>query len=236
VATGKGSEGDEKQGGVVVVGAPAQWQHWRRGPAVIYKGRGKGPAKHPRCICCFPKSVAGQEVPLRYGVRLVLCADHRDPRFLHSRGGRDFLAATSALFRSLGLTGRRYHEALMAFLEEVRDTGRPTPRRRPGSYAWPDLRRDAEQAWHCGATFEQGCQLVYTHEEPITRRLRLPSLATVRRWWREKRWMLPRPAPGRKPATASTPPGDPLDDRAVMLHVTPPFRAGPALSGPGRPP
>jgi hypothetical protein len=233
--SGASGEGG-KQGGVVVVGAPAQWQHWRRGPAVIYKGRGKGPAKHPRCICCFPKSVAGQEVPLRYGVRIVLCMDHRDPRFLHSRGGRDFLAATSALFRSLGLTGRRYHDALLAFLEEVRDTGRPTPRQRPGSYAWPELRRDAEQAWQFGASFEQGCSVVFTHDEPVTKRLRLPSLATVRRWWREKRWMLPRPAPAPAPVDAPAPPADRLEDRAPMLHVAPPYRAGAASTTPTRPP
>jgi hypothetical protein len=221
-----------------VVGAPADWQHWRRGPAVIYKGRGKGPAKHPRCLACFPKSVAGQEVPLRRGVRLVLCADHRDARFLHSRGGRDFLAATGALFRSLGLTGRRYHDALLSFLDDVRDTSKPTPRMRPGSYAWPELRRDAEQAWQAGASFEDGCHIVYTHGEPITRRLRLPSLPTVRRWWRQKRWMLPRPAPARPDVAASPPPAvDRLDDRAPMLHVVPPYRrAGDDLIGSLRPP
>jgi hypothetical protein len=230
--SGSGGRGSgEKRGGIAVIQAPAVWQHWRRGPAVIYKGRGKGPAKHPRCIACFPKSVAGQEVPLKRGVRLVLCADHRDVRFLHSRGGRDFLAATSALFRSLGLTGRRYHDALMAFLDEVRDTARPTPRHRPGSYAWPELRRDAERAWRQGASFEDGCRIVYTHEEPITCRLRLPSLTTVRRWWREKRWMLARPGPLSEPA--AQPPNDPLDERLPMLHVTPPFRPGrePARAG-----
>jgi hypothetical protein len=224
----------------VVVEGAATWQHWRRGPAVIYKGRGKGPAKHPRCICCFPKSVAGQQVPLKRGVRIVLCADHRDPRFLRSRGGRDFLAATSALFRSLGLTGRRYHDALVAFLDDVRNTRVATPRHRPGSYAWPDLRRDAETAWRHGATFEDGCRLVYTHQEPITTRLRLPSLPTVRRWWRDKRWMLPRPSP----QTTTTPPNppnppdqpDPLDDHAPMLHLTPPYRPRSELSVVGRPP
>jgi hypothetical protein len=205
------------------VSGPAEWQHWRRGPAVIYKGRGKGPAKHPRCIACFPKSVAGQEVPLTRGVSIVLCADHRDPVFLHSRGGRDFLAATGALFRSLGLRGARYQKALLGFLEDVRRTRVPTPRRRPGSYAWPVLRRRAEEVWVQGGGFEDGARVVYTHDEPITTGFELPSLSTVRRWWREKRWFLPRPAAvGERPPP--TPPRASLDDRAPMLHVRPPYR------------
>jgi hypothetical protein len=191
---------------------------------VIYKGRGRGPAKHPRCIACFPKSVAGQVVPLSRGVSIVLCADHRDPAFLHSRGGRDFLAATGALFRGLGLSGRRWQEALSTFLDDVRATRGPTPRRRPGSYAWPGVRRRAEEVWNAGGSFEDGMRAVYTHVEPITTGFSLPSLSTVRRWWRQKRWFLARPVREARRAKASI---EPLEDRVPMLHVRPPYRPVP---------
>jgi hypothetical protein len=203
---------------------PTEWQRWRRGPAVIYKGRGRGPAKHARCIACFPKSVAGQEIPLGRKVVITLCADHRDPVFLHSRGGRDFLAAVGAMFRSFGLPGSHRMEALRRFLDDVRQTGVPTPRHRPGSYAWPGMRRAAEQAWADGGTFEDGARAVYTLQEPVPAGMSLPSVATVRRWWREKRWFLPRPGP-RPPRTL-----DPLDERTSMLHVRPPYAPPKELS------
>ena len=70
--------------------------------------------KAVRCAACFPRSVAGQMIPLRYGVTIALCEDHRDPAFVHSRGGRDFLAALTTTFESLGLRGARYGKAIQA--------------------------------------------------------------------------------------------------------------------------
>ena len=120
--------------------AIAVWDCYAQGPIRRYKSRGKGPAKKPRCCCCFPKSVAGEEVPIGCGITIVLCLEHRDVRFIQSRGGRDFLAAVATMFDSFGLKGTRYHVALTRFVNKVRDRNVPTPRRRPGSYAYPELR------------------------------------------------------------------------------------------------
>jgi hypothetical protein len=175
--------------------AVAVWEQWRQGPIRRYKGRGKGPAKKPRCCCCFPKSAAGEEVPIGCGVAIVLCADHRDVRFIQSRGGRDFLAAVATMFDSFGLKGKRYHVALTRFVNKVHDKAKPTPRRRPGSYAYPQLREAAEKVWAAGGDYDDGEDVVFrgfldlqypSHIPP-------PNTQTVRRWWRECRWIVRRP-------------------------------------------
>ena len=140
--------------------ATAGWDASQRGPVRRYKGHGSGPGKAVRCVACFPRSVAGQMIPLKYGVVIALCEDHRDPAFVHSRGGRDFLAALSTLFESLGLRGARYRKAAQAFVADVLAMGTPTARHRPGSYAWPDQRRTAETVWAQGGSYHDGETLV----------------------------------------------------------------------------
>src|SRR5690242_21964065 len=109
----------------------ATWDATQRGPVRRFRDDGSGPDHAPRCVACFPCSVAGQMIPLRYGVTIALCADHRDPAFLRSRGGRDFLAALATTYESLGLHAARYRQALRAFLDDVLAMGTPTPRHRP---------------------------------------------------------------------------------------------------------
>ena len=110
----------------VADGGVAVWDASQRGPVRRYKGHGTGPTKAVRCAACFPQSVAGQMIPLRYGVTIALCEDHRDPAFVHSRGGRDFLAALTTTFESLGLRGARYGKAIQAFVSDVLAMGTPT--------------------------------------------------------------------------------------------------------------
>ena len=187
-----------------------------RGPVRIYKNREAGrPRKAPRCVCCFPQSRAGQVVPLRYGVQLVLCEDHRDPEWITAASGRFFLASVAETFRSLGLTGRRYGRALRAFVEDARQRSLPAPRRRPGSYTWPDLRERAEQVWAEGGAYHDGEQallaVVAAERAPDWP---MPSPHTVRRWWREKRWLF-----GNRESAGQT-------DRAVTTSTS-------AVRGPG---
>ena len=162
----------------------AGWDAAQRGPVRRYKGHGSGPSKAVRCVACFPRSVAGQMIPLKYGVVIALCEDHRDPAFVHSRGGRDFLAALSTLFESLGLRGARYRKAAQAFVADVLAMGTPTPRHRPGSYAWPDQRRTAEAVWANGGSYHDGEAVVLAFFTQPLPAIRPPSTHTIRRWWR----------------------------------------------------
>jgi hypothetical protein len=213
--------------------AAAVWAHHERGPVRRYKGRGEGPMKASRCIACFPRSVAGQVVPLRYGVEITLCEDHRDPAFVHSRGGRDFFSALTTTFESLGLRGKRYSLAIRAFVDDVLAMGEPTPRHRPGSYAWPDQRRAAEAAWGQGGTYHAGEAVVLAFFVGMPATMRPPSPHTIRRWWRDRRWLTPRPSPPRRQRVE-------LTDRRITVHLNRderhPALAGSRLARPGAPP
>ena len=174
-------------------GPVAVWSPGPRGPARIYKARDhQGPRKAPKCLACFPRSCAGQRVPLPYGVSLVLCAEHRDPRFIAGRSGRDFLAAIGELFSSLGLTAGRYQRALMAFVTAVSEPTKAA-RHRPGSYAWAARRQDAERVWSRGGSFEQGLRAAHADPPEPRARAGIPTSRTVRRWWHDRRWQPPLP-------------------------------------------
>jgi hypothetical protein len=209
----------------------ATWDASDRGPVRQYKGRGKGPLKAVRCAACFPRSVAGQMIPLRYGVAIALCEDHRDPAFVRSRGGRDFVAAMTTTFESLGLRGARYGKALREFVADVIAMGTPTPRHRPGSYAWPEQRRDAEAIWAGGGSYHDGEAAVLAYFEKPVPGMRAPSGHTIRRWWRDRRWLTPRPSPPprRRPAP------DLIDRRPVTRLVRSERHPDLAASGIPRP-
>jgi hypothetical protein len=172
------------------------WRPTRRGPPRIYKNRShRGPKKAPKCVACFPDSCAGQRVTLPYGVSLVLCAEHRNPRFIASDSGRGFLAALADVYDGLGLTARRYSAALRRFCELCATAG-PGPRHRPGSYHHAARRQAAEQVWAGGGTFRAGLAAALANPPPATCAFRPPSLQTLRRWWRQRRWE--RPPVGRR--------------------------------------
>ena len=167
------------------------WSPGPRGPARIYKNRShQGSKKAPRCVACFPGSRAGQRIPLAYGVTLVLCGQHRDPRFVASRSGRDFLAAVGELYSGLGISARRYGEALRAFVRQCTNPPRPK-RHRPGSYSHAKRRQDAEAIWAAGGTFEAGLAVRWPTRRPPSTAPPHPSNRTVRRWWLHRRWLHP---------------------------------------------
>ena len=95
-------------------------------------------------------------MPLGRGVVVVLCPDHRDPGFIGERAGRPFVSSMGATLASLGLRGRRYTDALVGFIEECKRRDVPTPRVRPGSYAWPGARLAAERRWAHGGSYHEG--------------------------------------------------------------------------------
>ena len=76
--------------------------------------------------------------------------------------------------------------------------GTPTPRHRPGSYAWPEQRRDAEAVWAGGGGYHDGEAAVLAYFTRPVPGMRAPSGHTIRRWWRERRWLTPRPSPPRR--------------------------------------
>jgi hypothetical protein len=150
----------------------------------LYKARGV-PVKQPVCAICADRT-RGRTVSLRltHGITIWLCAAHASPEFQHRRNGHDFVVTLQRLWQAHGCLTAARGRALAAHLDALAG---PPPARRPGSYAWPDLRRRAEAEFALGGP-------------PLATIMRLrricadgpaapPSVRTMLRWHREGRWL-----------------------------------------------
>jgi hypothetical protein len=135
---------------------------------------------------------------MTHGVTICLCAAHRSPEFLRRRGGRDLVGRLHALWSGAGCLTRNRARALEAHLRRV---GQPGEAARPGSYAWPELRTEAEARFAAGERPETViAELRSRHAgDPA----RPPSSRTMRRWFQDGRWLAPEDL-------ASAPSGEPL--------------------------
>jgi len=151
----------------------------------LYKARGV-PTKRAVCAICVERTRGRTvEVGFGYGVRVWLCEGHASPEFQTRRSGRDLVLTLQRLWQAHGVLTTARSKALTAHLNACRGAA---PRPRPGSYAWPDLRAEAERRFAAGA----GPHAV-ARELPSWR-LReyvwpLPSGRTVRRWHAQRRWL-----------------------------------------------
>ena len=98
----------------------------------------------PHCVICG-HSGRGEAAAfhMTHGIVVWLCPAHRQPRFLRRKRGRVFAERLHAAWLSAGRATRRHIAALAAHQRRV--TPEPAARERPGSYAWPKLRRTAEE-------------------------------------------------------------------------------------------
>jgi hypothetical protein len=160
----------------------------------LYKARGV-PVKSPVCAICLDRTrgrTAQRE--LTHGVRVWLCAAHHSVDFLSRNAGRDFVVTLERCWRAHGCLTRARDRALTAHLLALRSTATRAVRPRPGSYAWPKLRREAERAFARGesvlATIHRlRAQYAGGHAT-------VPSIRSMRRWFSQGRWLrLPAPAP-----------------------------------------
>jgi hypothetical protein len=155
----------------------------------LYKARGL-PTKQPVCAICVERTRGKtQRVALGYGVAVWLCPGHASREFQTRRSGRDFVRTLSGVWQANGCLTAARSRALHAHLDSLQS--RPA-RPRPGSYAWPELRRQVEAAYADG---------LHPHDvaEPIrtiyaTCPAHPPSRRTLQRWAAQRRW-LSRPPP-----------------------------------------
>jgi hypothetical protein len=159
----------------------------------LYKARGV-PVKMPVCAICLDRTRGRTlERELGYGVRIWLCSVHHSVEFMRSNAGRDFGVTLLRIWRSQGCLTRARSRALAAHSNAVRALGRRTARPRPGSYAWPRLRREAEEC------FARGDRVLATiarlRERHVLDHATVPSVRTMQRWFTQGRWLrLPAPA------------------------------------------
>jgi hypothetical protein len=155
----------------------------------LYKARGV-PLKQKVCAICVERTRGRtRSVELGYGVSVWLCEGHASDAFRRQRAGRDFVLTLERLWSAHGCLTLPRRRALDAHLAALRPSRTRPTRRRPGSYAWPALRREAEAAFASGSPVRQ-----------TTMRLRAlhargaavpPSSRTFRRWAHERRWLEP---------------------------------------------
>ena len=160
-------------------------------PPTLYKAR-QVATKQPVCAICVDRTRGKtQKLQLTHRVSVWLCADHASPQFQTRRSGRDFVTTMAAVWKANDCLTTARSKALTAHLDKLRQ---PKPQRpRPGSYAWPDLRRTVEAGYAAGATPGEIAPAVHARYAECP--ARPPSRRTIQRWHAQRRWLLEPRAP-----------------------------------------
>jgi hypothetical protein len=150
----------------------------------LYKAR-KVPTKQPVCMICIDRTRGKtQLVRLGYGVSVWLCTAHASTQFQRQRNGRDFARTLLGVWQASGCLTAARHKAVQAHLTSL--TIHPA-RPRPGSYAWPELRRSLEHDYASGARPADIAHRV--HQRYATCPAHPPSPRTLQRWHHQRRWL-----------------------------------------------
>ena len=150
----------------------------------LYKARNL-PLKRAVCAICVDRTRGRtEEVRLGYRVTVWLCPGHAAQGFQTKRGGRDFVRTLWGVWQANGCMTAARQRALDAHLASLRGT---TARQRPGSYAWPQLRRRLEARYAAGAAPLDPAQLGDASCGTCT--AHTPSRRTLQRWHAERRWL-----------------------------------------------
>ena len=150
----------------------------------LYEARNL-PLKRPVCAICIDCTRGRtEEIRLGYRVSVWLCPGHASHAFQTTRGGRDFARTLMGVWQANGCMTQARQRALDAHLHRQRGHHR---RARPGSYAWPELRRRLEARHAAGAPPLDPGEL---GAHPCGRcTAHTPSHRTLQRWHAERRWL-----------------------------------------------
>jgi hypothetical protein len=155
-------------------------------PPTLYKAR-QVATKQPVCAICVDRTRGKtQKLQLTHRVSVWLCQDHASPTFQTRRSGRDFVTTLAAVWKANDCLTIARNKALTAHLQSLRAPKPPRPC--PGSYAWPDLRRDVERAYRDGVTPQEATR--HVNEQHGAGPARPPSRRTIQRWHAQRRWLV----------------------------------------------
>ena len=159
-------------------------------PSPLYKCRGV-PVKSPICAICLDRTRGVTRLrELTHGVRVSLCEGHNSIEFMRSNGGRDFVVTLLRTWGAQGCLTRSRSRALELHLGAVRAAATRLSRARPGSYAWPRLRREAEDHFARGDGVSRPSIACASASRDHAK---VPSVRTMRRWFSQGRWLRPPP-------------------------------------------
>lgn len=122
---------------------------------------------------------------MTHRVAVQLCPRHRDVRYLRRDGGRAFASALEEVWRAHGVASAFRRAALRT--HRRRYGARADAGRLPGSYSWPALRAEAERRFAADEPPDAVIDDLRTRhgEDHAT----VPTRQTMRRWFREGRWL-----------------------------------------------
>jgi len=143
----------------------------------------EAPVRTTCAVCGGDRRVTGFH--LTHGVVVQLCQPHRNLRYLSRRGGRDLTEHLERVWRAHGMANATRMRALAA--HRRRYGSRPPVGHRPGSYSWPALRQEAERRF--AAAEPPDVVIVDLRQRHIDDVASAPSVQTMRRWFREARWV-----------------------------------------------
>ncbi|HEY3764117.1 MAG TPA: hypothetical protein VGL44_03080 [Gaiellales bacterium] len=126
-----------------------------------------------------------EQVRLTHRVSVWLCPDHASAAFQTRRGGRDFVRTLMGVWQANDCLTVARDRALRAHLDRLAGPGPARPR--PGSYAWPELRRFIEARYAVGVTPAEVTPTVHTRF--ATCPAHPPSRRTIQRWHAQQRWI-----------------------------------------------
>jgi hypothetical protein len=155
-----------------------------------YKNR-KLPRDRQLCLVCQLKTrLPVVEVHLDYDVSVHLCTVHASRAFQSMRRGRDFVVTIERAWQAANCLTPDRRRALAAhrdrFRRRRRGAPRPPERSKPGSYAWKFLRDQLERRAAAGeAAMSIIRDLRERHRHDVAD---MPSISTMRRWYRQARW------------------------------------------------
>ena len=139
-------------------------------------------------ICGYRTLGAARPLALGYGVSIWLCAEHGSAEFQRLYGGRAFVEALERVWAANGCLTAARRRALAAHTHALRPI--EAARRRPGSYTWAGLRREAERRFAAGEPPRPAIDglrdlVAGSGANP-------PSVRTMMRWYAERRWLTDR--------------------------------------------
>ncbi len=155
-----------------------------------YKNR-KLPPERQLCLVCQLKTrLPVVEVHLDYDVSVHLCTVHASRAFQSMRRGRDFVVTIERAWQAANCLTPKRRKALAAHRDRFRRGRRSAPRPpepgKPGSYNWKFLRDQLERRAAAGeAVMSIIRDLRERHQHDVAD---MPSISTMRRWYRQARW------------------------------------------------
>jgi hypothetical protein len=156
----------------------------------LYKARGLS-AKQVVCAICVERTRGKtHKVTLGYGVAVWLCSGHASREFQTRRSGRDFVRTLSGIWQANGCLTQARSRALHGHLTSLQTSSR---RPQPGSYAWPELRRQVEAAYADGVRPKDMADSIHTTYAACP--AHPPSRRTLERWAAQRRWLTTRQPP-----------------------------------------